>query len=111
MPTSFLSAASSFNRSMVTSQGYRLLSDARLGIRSPIMLSEAQLIPFIESVTQPILAILGKDGLIGARKKSMDFVQLFRQIRVEVVEGGHHLHMEHPERVAGLYLDFLRSSR
>jgi hypothetical protein len=30
-----------------------------------------------------------------------------RDLRVEVLEGGHHLHMEHPARVGALLRDFL----
>ena len=91
-----------------TAQGYRLLSDARLNVRSPIMLSRPQLEPFIKNVRQPVLAILGRDGLIKTRQGTLDSVKLFENIQVKILDGGHHLHMEQPREVAMTYLKFLQ---
>ncbi len=90
-----------------SSEGYRLLSDARLNVRSPIMMCKAQLTPFLRGVRQPVLAVLGRDGLLNARKETLDAIQYFEDIELKILAGGHHLHMEHPREVAATYLDFL----
>ncbi len=90
-----------------TDQGYQLLSDARLNFRSPLMLSRTQIDAFIQAVEQPVQAILGTHGIVQNRQDINHTLTLFQNLRVEYVEGGHHLHMEKPQEVARLCLQFL----
>lgn len=90
-----------------TSAGYRLRSDARLNFRSPMMLSPEQIEAFISAVSLPVLVILGKQGIIQHRRTAIDSLSLFQNVRHQIIEGGHHLHMDDPAQVAELYLAFL----
>lgn len=88
-------------------QGYTLLSDARLNFRSPLMLSREQIDAFIQSVEQPVLAILATHGMLQNRKDIEQTLALYQNINVEYIEGGHHVHMEKTKEVAALCLEFV----
>jgi pimeloyl-ACP methyl ester carboxylesterase len=88
-------------------QGYTLLSDARLNFRSPLMLSREQIEAFIRAIEQPVLAILATHGIVQDRRDIDQTLALYQDIKVEYIEGGHHVHMEKPETTAKLCLGFL----
>jgi len=89
-------------------QGYRLRSDARLNFRSPLMLCPEQTDAFIKAVRQPVLAILGTDGIVKHRGPVEQTLKLFRAIEHQTISGGHHVHMEQPQRVAQHCLGFIQ---
>lgn len=93
-----------------TDQGYRLLSDARLNFRSPLMLSRTQVDAFIQAVEPPVQAILGTHGIVQNRQDINHTLALFQNLAVEYVKGGHHLHMEKPQSVAELCLGFIATT-
>ncbi len=90
-----------------TEQGYTLLSDARLNFRSPLMLSREQIEAFVQTVEQPILAILATRGILQKRQDIDQTLGLFQNINVNYIDGGHHVHMEKPQQVAEQCLQFL----
>ena len=90
-----------------TRQGYTLLSDGRLNFRSPLMLSREQIDAFIQSLEQPVLAILATHGIVQNRRDIGQTLTLYQKIQMEYIEGGHHVHMEKPKEVAALCLEFV----
>lgn len=72
---------------------YRL-TDARLTMPSPMMLTAEEADAFLAAVRCPTLLLLGRDGL----GKNMEFLQpkvaSNSAISVMILDGGHHLHME-----------------
>lgn len=88
--------------------GYRLRSDARLNFRSPLMLSPRQTEAFIEAVEQPVLVILGTQGIVQHRGPAEETLNLFRNAQHMTLEGGHHVHMDQPEIVSQRFLKFIQ---
>ena len=82
-------------------------SDPRLRGFSPMRITEEHVTAFLERIACPTLLIRGREGYpfdprgIGLR------IGQVRDMRVEEVPGGHHVHMEHPARVGELLRPFL----
>lgn len=91
--------------------GFRLRNDSRLRIVSPIMLTQVQINAFIQAVKQPVLALLATEGIQTYYPDIDTTIQLFRNIEVEHIEGGHHVHMEQPETLAALCSAFIRKNK
>jgi len=90
--------------------GVRFTHDPRLKTRSRTRFTEDQVLAFLRSITCPVLAIRASQGwpfpedLVAQRKKAISNLKFME------VEGGHHVHLTHPERVAPLVADFLRGA-
>lgn len=85
--------------------GYRWRSDPRLTRPSALRLAESQirtLLGGIESDTQLLLSNPMTPYLPSVLMQER--AQLVRHITVEHMDGGHHLHLEHPEAVAAWLL-------
>jgi pimeloyl-ACP methyl ester carboxylesterase len=79
--------------------GVRFRHDQRLKARSRVRLTEPQVLAFLAAIECPVLAVRALDGwpfpaeLIRAR------VEAVRRLELVEIEGGHHVHLTHPERV------------
>jgi len=89
--------------------GWRWRSDPRLVLPSHLRITEEAAVSIVEAVEAPTLLIAADPAppyftaqLRDARLKHL------RDGRLVVLPGGHHLHMEQPEVVAPLLLEFLR---
>jgi pimeloyl-ACP methyl ester carboxylesterase len=89
--------------------GWRWRSDARLVLPSHLRITEEAAMSIVAAVQAPTLLIVADPAppyftpeLRNARMASL------RDGRLIVLSGGHHLHMEQPEIVAPVLLDFLR---
>ena len=62
---------------------------------------------FCRAVVAPVLFVRADDGLqfIGALVQQR--LAWLRDVTVMHVEGGHHVHLEYPERIAAKVLEFL----
>lgn len=89
-------------------RGYRLRSDARLNFRSPLMLSPPQTEAFIQAVEQPVLVILGAQGIVQHRGPVEETLKLFRKVQHMTIEGGHHVHMDEPKLISERFLEFIQ---
>lgn len=84
-------------------------SDPRLKIPSPFRMTEDQVRAFLDQIKCPTTAIRATDGLpmdplaIKARAKCIKHLNLVE------LSGGHHLHLDYPDRVAPLVQEFLKS--
>lgn len=81
-------------------KGYRFISDKRLTVWQPMMLSEQQVQEFIPRIVAPVLMIEGTAGFTRHWHYLPERYQLTQDITVEKLEGGHHLHMDNPAIVA-----------
>ena len=89
-------------------QGYRFISDKRLTVWQPMMLSEEQVQEFIPRITAPVLMIEGNEGFTAHWHYLPERYRLTQDIRVAKLDGGHHLHMDHPAAVAAAIKQFWR---
>ncbi|MFV2071705.1 MAG: alpha/beta fold hydrolase [Thermoanaerobaculales bacterium] len=93
-------------------EGLRFTFDRRLKTPSRVRLTEEQVLAFLAATPCPVLAVRASEGwpfpedIVAARLATIPSLE-----RAEV-EGGHHVHLTHPERVASLIRSFFsRSSR
>lgn len=103
------SAGLLIERGMVEAEsgGYVWRSDPRMRQRSAARLTEAQVLAFIEQIKCPSMLVSANKGLrfnqdiMDKRKSTLSGLEEFELV------GNHHVHMESPEEVAALVLDFL----
>lgn len=87
--------------------GVRFTHDPRLRTRSRVRFTEEQVQAFLRAISVPVLAVRASDGwpfpadVVAAR------YEVVADLRVVEVEGGHHVHLTHPERVAEVVREFL----
>jgi pimeloyl-ACP methyl ester carboxylesterase len=87
--------------------GVRFRFDPRLRTRSRVRFTEEQVLAFLRAITCPALAVRASQGwpfpkeLVAARAAAIPGLQVVE------VEGGHHVHLTHPERVAPAVREFL----
>jgi len=84
-------------------------SDPRLTLKSPIYLTEEQVLAYLSRIRAPALLILGDAGLLQIRTHMPRRYAQTPHMEIITLPGGHFLHMEEPEPVARLLADFLLS--
>lgn len=89
-----------------TDRGYTWRTDPRLLLTPLVMPIEAQLKPFLERITSDTCLIRPSSGSPFDQKTTSDRVDLVKNITVHSVEGEHHVHMDHPERVGPILKEF-----
>jgi pimeloyl-ACP methyl ester carboxylesterase len=75
-------------------------SDPRLQRVSPHPFNEAQVHAFLRRISAPTLAIVADAGGQFDRERMENRCACIQALRIERVSGGHHVHLEHPSRVA-----------
>jgi pimeloyl-ACP methyl ester carboxylesterase len=83
--------------------------DPRLKLPSRYQYSEAQVLAYLRRISCPVLGILGNQSDLATHPVAMSRLAAIPHIREERLSGGHHLHMEHPEVVATLIRDVIRT--
>ena len=87
--------------------GFTWRSDPRLTVPSPLRLTEEQVISFVRRIEAPTLFLRFKDGWPANEEGLKRRLEAFRDIRMEVIPGGHHLHLDNPEPVIAEINGFL----
>jgi pimeloyl-ACP methyl ester carboxylesterase len=87
--------------------GYRWRSDARLRNTSPYRLTLKQAQQFIGDIKCPIQLIYASDGIDMIRLGIKNYGDLFQTFSKIELKGGHHIHMEQPQKTAKLIKCFL----
>ena len=89
--------------------GYAWRSDPRLTLPSHLRLTEETVQSLLRAIEAPVL-VIAADPAPPYFTPDVRAARLacLADGRVEVIPGGHHLHMEQPARVAAPLLDFLR---
>lgn len=89
--------------------GYCWRSDSQLMIPSPFPLTEDAAWSYAEQIQCPTNLVLAKQGLLIDNKDFMQRLAALQHCKVDIVEGGHHLHLdtEHSaQAVADCFNDF-----
>jgi len=89
------------------SEGVRFRHDPRLKLPSRTRLTEEQVLAFLQGVTCPVLAVRPKGGWPVPEDIINRRLGAFTDLKRLEVEGGHHVHLTHPERVAEAVSGFL----
>ena len=91
--------------------GVRFTFDPRLKTRSRWRFTEEQVLAFLAVIDCPVLAVRAASGWpVPEEQMNMRLDAIPDVTRVEV-EGGHHVHLTHPDRVAPSVLKFLEDFR
>ena len=87
--------------------GYTWREDPRLKMMSPATITHVQFCEFVKRVDAPSCLILASDGVPHSKEFLEERIECHKNLRVEHLEGGHHLHLEEqgPE-VARVVADF-----
>jgi len=88
-------------------EGYRWRSDARLRNTSPYRLTLKQAEQFIRDIKCPVHLIYGSDGIDMVSSGLKHFGDIFQNFSSVELKGGHHVHMEQPQKTVQLIKDFL----
>ncbi len=91
--------------------GVRVAHDLRLRARSRLRMTEEQVRDVLAAIRCPVLAVRARDGWPFPAEQVAARLTAIHDLRVHEVDGGHHVHLVHPERVAPLLQDFLVASR
>ena len=86
--------------------GYTWRADSRLRTTSPSRLSEEQLKAVLSEITAPVLFVEGDKGLLRDNERVQNRKSDFSNLKVELVAGGHHVHLEQPGTCGQLIQDF-----
>lgn len=79
--------------------GWVWCSDPRLRWPSAQMLTETQVLAFLRGISAPTLLVSAAQGWPFDRAVMAERCKAVKQLERFEVEGGHHVHLEHPERV------------
>lgn len=83
--------------------------DRRLLIPSPLRMTEEQILSCLEHINLPTCLIWASNGFSFNGEELDKRMQVIADLSVYELEGGHHIHMEKPEEVAKLLLNFMSS--
>lgn len=98
------------NLTVLAEGGYQWCSDARLRLPSLLRMSPEQSASFFRAITAKVLVIRADKGLRFVAEALERDGQLLRAMELKSLSGGHHIHLQQPEVVADLILQFLQKS-
>jgi len=75
-------------------------SDPRLTFKSPLYLTEEQVLAYLALIRAPALLIRGESGYLARREYMAKRYTCVPQLEVDELTGSHHLHLEHPVPVS-----------
>jgi pimeloyl-ACP methyl ester carboxylesterase len=91
--------------------GWAWRSDPRLTLPGHVRTEEATIRSWLRAIEAPTLVIAAEPAPVYFTPALRDArVAELRDGRLQVLAGGHHLHMEQPEAVAALLRPFLRGA-
>jgi pimeloyl-ACP methyl ester carboxylesterase len=91
--------------------GVRFTFDPRLKTRSRWRFTEEQVLAYLAAIDCPVLAIAASSGWPFPEDVRERRLAAIPDLARAEVEGGHHVHLTHPERVAGLIGEFLADTQ
>ena len=83
--------------------------DRRLLVPSPLRMTEKQIISCLEEFSVKTCLIWASKGFSFDSKLMQGRVKAVKNLKIEHLDGGHHVHMEQPEVVSKLLADFYLS--
>ncbi len=90
--------------------GVRFTHDPRLKTRSRLRFTEDQVHAFLAAIQCPVLAVGASHGWPFPKDLVEARLALIPDLERAMVDGGHHVHLTHPERVAPLVAGFLSAT-
>lgn len=81
--------------------GVRFAHDRRLRARSALRLTEDQVLAFLRRIRCPVLVVRAQNGWPTDPARTRARYEAIPGARILRVSGGHHVHLEQPEQVAG----------
>ncbi len=91
--------------------GVRFTFDPRLKTRSRWRFTEEQVLAFLAVIDCPVLAVRAASGWPVPEEQMNSRLEAIPDLTRVEVEGGHHVHLTHPERVAPSVQEFLGDLR
>lgn len=83
--------------------------DQRLKTPSPLRMTEGQVLSCLRKIQSKTLLIFANQGYLVNAQVLQKRMKAVKSLRVEYIEGGHHIHMEQPGVVGPLLVEFYRS--
>jgi pimeloyl-ACP methyl ester carboxylesterase len=96
--------------SEASNSGIRFTHDPRLKTRSRLRFTENQVLAFLSAISCPVLAVRALQGWPFPKDIVMARLAVIPHLERAEVEGGHHVHLTHPERVAPLITEFFSAT-
>ncbi|TGM06551.1 alpha/beta fold hydrolase [Leptospira jelokensis] len=93
-----------------TPRGLKPRRDLRLHFNSFFRYTEEQVVSFCERINCPTLLILGDKSNFPIANAYPNRKSAVKNLTEITLSGGHHLHMDHPEKVAHVILQFLNDN-
>jgi pimeloyl-ACP methyl ester carboxylesterase len=87
--------------------GFVWRHDPRVRWGSPLRLTEEQLLAFLERIACPSVFVWAKEGYPWGDEIMQKRAATVKGLVVHQIEGGHHVHLDHPESVAPLVVELL----
>jgi pimeloyl-ACP methyl ester carboxylesterase len=84
--------------------------DRRLLTKSPLRMTEEQILSCLRDINVPTYLLLSHGGFSFDPFIMEQRIKTVNNLEVKKLNGGHHIHMEEPEAVAQLLVDFIESS-
>jgi pimeloyl-ACP methyl ester carboxylesterase len=91
--------------------GVRFTFDPRLRTRSRWRFTEEQVLAFLAAIDCPVLAVRAASGWPVPEEQMAARLDAIPDLERIEIDGGHHVHLTHPERVAPHLLSFLEAPR
>ena len=88
-------------------EGVRFSFDPRLRTRSRLRFTEDQVLAFLAAIDCPTLAVRARSGWPVPEEQMATRLDAIPNLTRLEVEGGHHVHLTHPERVAPAVREYL----
>ncbi len=96
-------------RGLVKKEGlYYWRHDRRLLEPSPLRMTEAQVLSCLLNIQVKTCLIWASDGFSFDSEQIQGRLKAVKNLQIEHLDGGHHIHMEQPEVVSKLLLDFFQ---
>lgn len=91
-----------------TPKGFKPRRDLRLHYNSFFRYTEEQIESFCKRIECPTLLILGDQSGFPIEEKYKNRKEAVKNLKEVILPGGHHLHMDSPEEVSSVIIDFLK---
>ncbi len=88
--------------------GYFFRHDRKLLLPSAMKMTEKMVMSFLQELTTPCLFLEASDGFSYDRAKMKERLKAPAQLTHKVIEGGHHFHMESPQKTSEEIRAFLQ---
>ncbi|MCE0724718.1 MULTISPECIES: alpha/beta fold hydrolase [Legionella] len=95
-------------RSLIEKQGqYYWRHDQRLLARSPLRMTETQILSCLQEITARTYLLLSSRGFSFDPEIMNNRIKTVKNLTLKNMDGGHHIHMEQPEVISKLLAEFI----